>query len=138
MAEARAGGPPGGGPPGARRGGGPPGGGFPGEGDYTLNPLENINNPARPLISKLLAVPSFKARYLSYLRDIAENQLDWAKLGPVATRYHEMIAADVRKDTRKLSRTEGFDTGLADLKKFFDERRAFLLANEEVGKAARR
>lgn len=143
VAEARTGGPPGGGPPGggppgARRGGGPPGGGFPGEGDYTLNPLENINNPARPLISKLLAVPSFKARYLSYLRDIAENQLDWAKLGPVATRYHEMIAADVRKDTRKLSRTEGFDTGLADLKKFFDERRAFLLANEEVGKAARR
>lgn len=143
------GGPPGGGPPaggppggGAPRGmGGPPGGGrggFPSEPDVKLDPLGQVNNSARPLLSKLLAVPAFKAKYLSYVRDIAENQLDWAKLGPVASKYHAMIAADVRKDTRKLTKTEGFDSALVDLKKFADERRAFLLADEQVSKAARR
>ena len=47
-----------------------------------LDPLVMANDPNKPLISKLLAVPSLRTRYLGYIRDIAEKWLDWKKLGP--------------------------------------------------------
>ena len=42
--------------------------------------------PAKPLRSKLLAVPALRARYLSYVSEIAERWLDWQTLEPVARR----------------------------------------------------
>ena len=62
-----------------------------------LDPLVAAKDEAKPLISKLLAVPAFKERYLSYVRDIAEKHLDWAKLGPIAERYHKLIEPVVRE-----------------------------------------
>ena len=41
-----------------------------------------MNDESKPLRSKLLAVPALRARYLSYVRDIAEKWLDWKTLGP--------------------------------------------------------
>ena len=80
-----------------------------------LDPLQMANDTNKPLISKLLAVPSLRARYLAYVREIAEKHLDWAKLGPSAEKYHALIAADVKADTRKLESTEGFLKGLVNL-----------------------
>ena len=64
--------------------------------------------------------------------------------GPLAQQYHDLIAADVRKDTRKLDPTEDFEKSLTTdiagsgfgpfgggtigLKNFCDQRRKFLLA----------
>jgi hypothetical protein len=126
--------------PGGRPGGRGPGGG-PGGGGVTLDPLVSLSDANKPLISKLLAVPAFKARYLGYVRDIAEKWLDWSKIGPVAQQYHELIAEDVEVDTRKLDSTEEFENSLSgeaqnSLKNFAEKRRAFLLKNAEV-KAAR-
>jgi hypothetical protein len=128
-----------GGPPGGFAGGGPPmGRGGPGGGGVTLDPLVAAENPARPLLSKLLAVPALRTRYLGYVRDVADHWLDWKTLGPLVTEYQALIAADVRADTRKLDGVEGFESGAADLKKFADERRAFLLNHAEVKKAVAR
>lgn len=126
---------PGGGPGGRGPGGGPGGGGV------TLDPLVSLSDTNKPLISKLLAVPAFKARYLGYVRDIAEKWLDWNRLGPVAQQYHELIAEDVKVDTRKLESTEEFEKSLSSeapnsLRNFAEKRRAFLLKNAEV-KAAK-
>ena len=41
-----------------------------------LDPLLAANDVNKPLISKLLAVPALRARYLGYVRDIAEKWLD--------------------------------------------------------------
>jgi hypothetical protein len=95
------------------------------------------------LISKLLAVPALRTRYLAYVRDIADKWLDWNKLGPVAEQYHVLIADEVKKDTRKLYSTDAFLNGLSgetpqgdrprgglqsiSLKAFADQRRAYLL-----------
>jgi spore coat protein CotH len=106
-----------------------------------LDPLQMANNPDKVLIAKLLAVPSLRTRYLAYVRDIAEKHLDWSKLGPIAEKYHALIADEVKADTRKLESTEDFLKGLTEdaksgngpgggaigLKNFADQRRAYLL-----------
>lgn len=104
-----------------------------------VSPLVAMNSPRMPLHSKLLAVPKFKAQYLANLREIAEKQLDWKYLGPIVSRYRELIAEEVKADTRKLSSSEAFVIATADqpaesatartlpLRKFADARRKFLL-----------
>jgi hypothetical protein len=116
-----------------------------------LDPLVAAGDPNKPLISKLLAVPALRTCYLGYVRSLAENWLDWNKLGPIAERYQSLIAADVKSDTRKLDGTEDFAKGVTEdlqgrggfggggvigLKNFADKRRAFLLDHAEV-KAAK-
>lgn len=137
--------------PGGGRGPGRPGfGGMPRVDGVKLDPLVAANDPNKPLISKLLAVPSLRERYLSYTKDIAEKWLDWRKLGAIAGRYHALIAEDVAKDTRKLDSTEDFQKGLTEdtkgggfgpggggvisLKNFADQRRAYLLNYSEIKK----
>lgn len=142
-----------GGPGFGRRRGRPPGGP---EGEMQavdgvkLDPLLAVQDASKPLISKLLAVPAFRARYLGYVREIGEKWLDWKTLGPIAEKYHGMIAAEVRADTRKLDSTEDFEISLTQdikgsgfgpggggtigLKNFADQRRAYLLAYPEIQK----
>ncbi|MBC8003143.1 MAG: CotH kinase family protein [Opitutaceae bacterium] len=130
--------------------GGPGFGGGPRIEGPKLDPLFGADDPNKPLISKLLAVPALKARYLGYVRDMAERWLDWKKLGPLAQTYQALISADVKVDTRKLDSFEAFTRGVtADvegegmrgpqrqiaLKNFADQRRAFLLQHPEVSKA---
>jgi hypothetical protein len=102
-----------------------------------LDPLRAANDPSKPLISKLLAIPSLRSRYLGYVQEIAEKWLDWNRLGPIAEKYHGLIAADVADDTRKLDSTEDFKSSLTgnstesrgpiSLKEFADQRREYLL-----------
>ncbi len=117
---------PGRGVPGMRRGGG---GGFGGRGfgGPELDPLVGLDDDNKALRSKLLAVPALRARYLTYVRDIAERWLDWKTLGPIAGKHRGLIAADVMADTRKLYSSDAFDSGLAELKTFVEARRAYLL-----------
>jgi hypothetical protein len=134
------------GEPGGRRGGGTP---RPQIKGVELDPLVAANDEGKTLISKLLAVPSLRTRYLGYVREIADKWLDWNKLGPLAQKYHDLIAEDVKADTRKLDSTEAFVASLTggaksdapapgagmmpmgreaiSLKDFADQRRAYLL-----------
>jgi hypothetical protein len=136
------GGPGRGGPPGGRGGPPqlppgiqlPPGFQFPatfGVAGPELDPLVGLDDQSKPLRSKLLAVPALRAKYLGYVREIADKWLDWRTLEPLIKQYQSVIAADVKADTRKLYTTERFtadvDRGDDSLKSFVDRRRAFLL-----------
>lgn len=114
-----------------------------------LDPLVSANDARKPLLSKLLAVPSLRTRYLAYIREIAQKWLDWNKLGPIAQQYQALIAEDVKKDTRKLSSFEAFAKGVTEdtqeegfrgphrnlsLKSFVEQRRAYLLTYPEIQK----
>jgi hypothetical protein len=136
------------GPGGGRGRGGP--GNMPRVEGVKLDPLVAANDANKPLLSKLLAVPSLRARYLGYVRGIAEKWLDWNKLGPIAQQYHSLIAADVKADTRKLDSFEDFEKSLTSdtqgggpgggrisLKNFADQRRAYLLNYSEAKTAAK-
>lgn len=104
-----------------------------------LDPLIGLDDPSKPLRSRLLQVPSIRARYLEHVRSIAETWLDWKKIGPIAEGFHEQIADAVKADTRKLGSTEGFERSLTrtdaaegtgrvtTLRDFIERRRAYLL-----------
>ena len=96
-----------------------------------LDPLVGIDDPTKPLRSKLLAVPALRDRYLGYVREIATKWLDWNALQLILKPAHDLIAAEVKVDTRKLYDVAGFDAGIAPtsnpLKAFLDARRAYLL-----------
>ena len=102
----------------------------------TLDMFTGINNPARPLISKLLAVPALKARYTGYVKQIAEKWLDWNTLGPMVAKHRALIESDVLRDTKKLSANDAFAAGIDgaanSLKSFAEQRREFL--RRQVGK----
>jgi len=154
------GGGPGGGPdgqPGAQ--GGPPGGvaGGPGGGPrgsaLEIDPLIGMDDARKPLRSKVLAVPSLRAKYLEHVKTIAEESLDWKNLGPVVAQYRALIEKEVETDTRKLEPFEAFQRATADtaeaggepggrgprsvpLRAFADQRRAYLLKYKEPEKSA--
>ena len=86
-----------------------------------------LNDESKALRSKLLAAPALRARYLSSVHEIAEKWLDWKTLGPLAQKYHTLIADDVKADTRKLFDNEGFESGIESVKRFADARREYLL-----------
>ncbi len=117
--------------------GGPGGRGPRGNGVKT-DPLINAESEGSPLTAKLLAVPALRAKYLGYVREIAETWLDWEKLGPIAERYHLLIDSDVKRDTRKLESYEDFVESLGDgaqsLKTFALQRREYLLGLPELKK----
>lgn len=128
-----------------------PGGGGPNARGAELDPLVGEKDEAKPLLSKLLAVPSLRARYLGYIKDIAQNWLDWNKLSPLARQYQTLIADDVQADTRKLDGFQAFSRGLEEdveeqgfrgprrmmsLKTFAEQRREFLLNHPEIKKLA--
>ncbi|MEO6246391.1 MAG: CotH kinase family protein [Opitutaceae bacterium] len=124
--------PPPGGDRGGRGGRGP--GGF-GGGGVQLDPLAVLKNPNAVIAQKLLAVPALRARYLGYVREMASTWLDWSNLGPVAKSFHDLIDADVKRDTRKLEGYAEFAESLdgpRSLKAFADQRRAFLLGHEAI------
>jgi spore coat protein CotH len=115
--------------------------GGPGGGGVTLDPLVALTDNRKPLRSKVLAVPAWKTAYLKHIRTIAEDSLDWKKLGPVVANYRKLVEKEIEADTRKLSTTEEFkrettDSGEArSLRSFADQRRKFLLDHAEVKKA---
>ncbi len=97
---------------GEAEGGGRRGIGSGGGGGVTLDPLVGMSDFGKPLLSKLLDVPSLRQRYLGYIRNIAEDWLDWDKINQIAKQYQSLIAADIETDTRKLSTTEAFFNNL--------------------------
>jgi hypothetical protein len=115
-----------------------------------LPPLVYDNEPTRPLVMRLLSVPQYKARYLAHVRTIAEEWLNWDKIGPVAQRFHDLIKADVLADTRKLYTNEAFLGSLTELsdpnaarripgfKEFVELRGEFLLSHEDIAAPAPR
>jgi hypothetical protein len=107
-----------------------------------LDPLVGADDPSRPLISRLLAVPKLRAKYLAYLREMAQTWLDWDRLSPIAEAHHASIRSEVERDTRKLDSYEEFARGTLEntahqgpcgdeqrsgLKPFVLARRAYLL-----------
>ncbi|MEM6469861.1 MAG: CotH kinase family protein, partial [Planctomycetota bacterium] len=104
---------------GTDRGGprGPGGGGF-GGGDSTssiagLDPFVSMTDRDKPLRSKLLAVPKYREQYLQNLKTLAQNSLNWTKLGPVIEAHAKLIDESVKSETRSMTSYQAFSSSVA-------------------------
>lgn len=136
----RADGPPDGRGPNRGGPGGPRGGGV------ELDPLIGLNDSSKPLRSKLLAVPTLRAKYLSHVKTIAEDWLNWDNLQPTVNQYVALIDNEIKADTKKLTSYEAFQRTVSSelptaeaagrpqmsLRTFADQRRRFLLNHPEI------
>ena len=104
--------------------------------DVSLSPVYGETLTTRPLISRLLAVPELRQRYLAHVRTIIAESLDWNVLQPRVEAYRALIGEEVKADTLKLSTTAGYDSSLVELKKFVDSRRSYLLAFTEINRTS--
>jgi len=73
-----------------------------------LSPVGHEDSEMRPVISRLLAVPHLRARYLAHVRAIVNEWLDWRVLGPIIEEYQSLIDAEVKADDKKLYSYDGF------------------------------
>ena len=117
-------------------------------GSIDLDPLIGMDDMTKPLRSKLLAVPSLRARYLDHVRTIATDWLDWKQLEPIVDQYVTLIGKEIEADTRKLTsypifkKAIGKGTELVQaghhpsmtLGAFVQQRRKFLLSYPEIKK----
>jgi hypothetical protein len=109
----------------------------------SLSPFAGGDDNNKPLLSRLVTVPSLQKRYLGYVRDMGEKWLAWSKVGPLANQYQSMIEADVRADLHRLYSANAFARGVTEdlveqgfrgprrttsLKTFVEQRRSYLLA----------
>ena len=108
-----------------------------------LEPFVATNDAYKALRHKLLSVPELRMRYLRYVKDIAENWLDWKKINPFVEQYRALISDDVKTDTHKHYSTEEFTTSVygngspppaSTLKGFCEQRRAYLLNHPDIKK----
>ena len=136
-----------GGPGGGPGGFGGAGGGQPNMGSgLEINPLAGLTDPSKPLRSKIFAVPELKQAYLAKIRQLAQEDLDWAKMAPTVKALRDLVDAEIKADTRKLTSYQAFlnstadslpeDAGRSDsLRHFFEARRKFLLNFQESPRA---
>lgn len=78
-----------------------------------LDPLAGTDDTSKPLLSKLLAVPSLRERYLACVRNITEKHLDWKNIEPLATTLQKKIAPIVKADTHKMESFQAFERSLS-------------------------
>lgn len=128
-----------------------------------LDPLVGLEDSRKPLRSKILAVPTFREKYLRNINEIAKNSISWDKLGPQVATLRELIKNEVKDDTRKLESYDEFLEATSaelhaataatpgnnpggqmrrgpvppiPLREFAEKRSRFLMENKEVKKAS--
>ena len=117
-----------------------------------LSPVAQQYDEMRPVIKRLFAIPHLRARYLSHVRTIVKDWLDWEKLEPIITAYHSLIDEEVKADDKKLYSYDAFAAsrikeqftgvrrggrgGTPGFKQFVTERRDFLLYHPEIDEPA--
>ena len=79
-----------------------------------LDPLIGMDDPSKPLRSKVLAVPKYREQYLRNVRELAERSLDWKTLGTFVKSQVDLIDGVMKTETRSLSTYEGFIATTAD------------------------
>ena len=106
-------------------------------GSTTLSPTYNNTTATYPAFAKTLVFADWNQRYLAHYRSVFQDTVNWNHLGPIVTKYHTMIAADVAADTKKIYTTQQFHDNLTltvstangnipGLKPLIDARYAFL------------
>lgn len=105
--------------------------------------LPEIDNPNRPVLVRLMAIPRLRARYVAHLRTLIEEIFNWDSMEQMATDMKNLIAEEVELDNKKLFSTNAFHSNFENasgnvpgIRQFVIERRDFLLAHPELQEVA--
>ena len=104
-----------------------------------LDPLSGLDDPTKPLRSRLLQVPALRAKYLGFVKQLAA-EMAWEKTGPLVASQRALVETLVAQDTRKAFTTDAFarDTSpepTGTLRQFFEKRSKYLLEYQPKGVA---
>lgn len=99
-------------------------------------PFKNATNANYALINKLLSIPELRQRYLAHYRTILNESFTTSNANALIDEIDAQIGTLVAADTKKLYPTTQYTSGIAGLKNFVSNRRAFLLSNTEVAQVA--
>jgi hypothetical protein len=98
------------------------------------SPFFNATNANYPLMTKLLAVPAFRQRYLAHIRTINEEIINPAVSHPLINALARQIDALVKDDPKALYTYAAFQTEVNNLKTYFTNRYNYIKAFSEVAR----
>ena len=109
-----------------------------------LSPFYQQENAQRPLVRRLLSVPSFRARYLAHYRVLLAEVFSEEYLAPEIRRHQDLIGAAVEADMHRLYPMEAFSRNVEEnvtigrsipgLLSFVRNRRAYLNTVPELNR----
>ena len=105
-------------------------------GDVQLSPLQGATGTNRPILSKLLSVPSLRQRYLAHMRTVLRESFHPDVLTPVIDRLHALSVKAIMEDTRKGFTMTAYTNDLRSLRTFVTNRYRFLTNHAELRPAA--
>ena len=83
----------------------------------------STTKPNRPLVSKVIVHPEWRARYIAHMRSMIDDFYNWKYAGPIITQYQKLIEAEVQKDPLKLYPFSQFKTSVTtDLQVYIGSR----------------
>lgn len=97
-------------------------------------PFQNATNANFPLLSKLLAVPAFRQRYLAHIRTLNEEVINPAVSHPLIDALAKRIDPLVKTDPKALYTYAAFQTEVNNLKTYFTNRYNYIKAFPEVAR----
>ncbi|HNX96541.1 MAG TPA: CotH kinase family protein [Candidatus Aminicenantes bacterium] len=101
--------------------------------NYTSwSPFYNATNGNFPLLSKLLAVPSFRQRYLAHYRTILAERFNPTFMNTLIDQTAARIDRYIAADPKKIVTYAGYTSALSSLKAIVKNRYASVMANSEV------
>jgi len=103
--------------------------------DVRLNPFEHEDNANRPVISKLLAVPEFRQRYIAHMRTVLEEDFNPEILNATIDQYEKVIESAVEDDPKKDFSLSQFRSAITALKDSIQTRHEYLTSHPDLSKA---
>lgn len=96
------------------------------------SPFYNANNANYPLLSKLLAVPSFRQRYLAHMGTILSERFNPTAMNALIDKHAVLIDSRIQADPKKFMTYAQFLSAVTSLKSIAAARYNNLMSNAEV------